>query len=165
MKKVYLDKSRENKCISVFLKDVEVVLAGTTVNVMSVKHKNEEYQKFAEVYDVHFIFEDNVPKMDFYTIPMVDIFTVDSVGGYIGSLGQVTDLEADVPICYIDAQKKSYVIASNGKEWLDNIRKWREKLTPYDSIEFYESIEDTQEKYEFIDTNELEELLPYRIVK
>ena len=163
MKKVYLDKSRENECISVFLKDVEVVLAGTKVNVMSVKHKNEEYQKFAEVYDVHFIFEDNVPEIDFYTIPMVDIFAVDSAGGYIGSLGQVTDLEADVPICYIDAQKKSYEIASNGKEWLDNIHKWKENLTPYDSIEFFESLEDAQEKYEFLDINELEELLPYSL--
>lgn len=156
MKKVYLDKSKENKCISVFLKDVEVVLAGTTVNGMSVKHKNEEYKKFAEVYDIHFIFEDNVPEIDFYTIPMVDIFAVDSAGGYIGSIGQVTDLEADVPICYIDAQKKFYVIASNGKEWLDNVYRWKEKLTPYDNIEFFESFEKAQEKYEFLDINKLE---------
>lgn len=124
MKKVYLDKSKKNMCISVFLKDVEVVLAGTKVSAMSVKHKNNEYKKFAEVYDIHFIFEDNVPKIDFYTIPKVDIFAIDSAGGYIGSFGQVTDLEADVPICYIDAEKKCYLIASNGKEWLEKSKKW-----------------------------------------
>lgn len=159
MKIVYLDKSKENMCISVFLKDVEVVLAGTTVSIMSVKHKNKEYQKFAEVYDINFIFEDNVPKIDFYTIPMVDIFAVDSAGGYIGSVGQVTDLEADMPICYIDAEKKCYMIASNGKEWLDNVYQWKENLTPYDNIEFLESFEMAEKKYDFLDRIKLEQEL------
>ena len=159
MKKVYLDKSKKNMCISVFLKDVEVVLAGTKVSAMSVKHKNNEYKKFAEVYDIHFIFEDNVPKIDFYTIPMVDIFAIDSAGGYIGSFGQVTDLEADVPICYIDAEKKCYLIASNGKEWLENVYQWKENMTPCDNIEFFESFEIAEKKYDFLDRIKLEQEL------
>ena len=102
MKKVYLDTTQSNICIGVFANGAEVVLAGTTVNAMAVKYKNGEYQRFAEEYDIHFIFEDNIPKIDFYAIPMVEIFAVDSSGGYIGSLGQPTDLQENIPICYID---------------------------------------------------------------
>ena len=105
MRKVYLDTTQANMCISIYVNDAEVVQAGASVNVMSVKHKNSEYQKYAEEYDIHFIFADDVPKVDFYTVPMVDIFAVDSAGGYIGSVGQSADLEADIPICYIDAEK------------------------------------------------------------
>lgn len=39
MRKVYLDTTQANRCISVFVNDAEVVLAGATVNAMSVKHK------------------------------------------------------------------------------------------------------------------------------
>ncbi len=47
MKKVYLDTTQANMCISVYFKDAEVVLAGASVNTMSVKHKNHAYQRFA----------------------------------------------------------------------------------------------------------------------
>ena len=77
MRKVYLDTTQADMCNSVYVNDAEVVLAGASVNAMSVKHKNSEYQKFAEEYDIHFIFADDVPKVDFYTVPMVDIFAVD----------------------------------------------------------------------------------------
>lgn len=134
-------------------------MAGATVNAMSVKHKNNEYQKFAEEYDIHFIFVDNVPKVDFYTVPMVDIFAVDSAGGYIGSVGQPTDLEADIPICYIDIEKRCYLIAGNGKELLNKVHQWKEQLTPYTNIEFFESFEMAKEKHEFLDRVELEQEL------
>lgn len=134
-------------------------MVGATVNAMSVKHKNNEYQKFAEEYDIHFIFVDNVPKVDFYTVPMVDIFAVDSAGGYIGSVGQPTDLEADIPICYIDIEKRCYLIAGNGKELLNKVHQWKEQLTPYTNIDFFESFEMAQEKHEFLDRVELEQEL------
>lgn len=102
---------------------------------------------------------DNVPKVDFYTVPMVDIFAVDSAGGYIGSVGQPTDLEADIPICYIDIEKRCYLIAGNGKELLNKVHQWKEQLTPYTNIEFFESFEMAQEKHEFLDRVELEQEL------
>lgn len=85
------------------------------------------------------MFEDNVPKIDFYTVPMVEIFAVDSDGGYIVSVGQSTDLQEDIPICYIDADKRCYLIAENGKEFLMNIYQWKEQLTPCTNIEFFDS--------------------------
>ena len=145
MRKVYLDTTQADMCISVYVKDAEVVPAGASVNAMSVKHKNSEYQKFAEEYDIHFIFADDVPKVDFYTVPMVDIFAVDSAGGYVGSVGQLTDLEADIPICYISADKKCYLAAANGKIWLENAGWWKQELTPLKEIEFLGSLEEAME--------------------
>ena len=148
MKKVYLDTTHANMCIGAIVSDSEVVLAGASVNAMSVKHKNSEYQRFAEEYDIHFIFKDNVPAIDFYTIPMVEVFAVDSVGGYIGSIGQHTDLEADIPICYIDSEKRCYLIAANGNDFLSNVHQWKDKLIPYTDIEFFDSFEKAQKKFE-----------------
>ena len=42
MKKVYLDTTQANMCIGVFVNDAEVVLAGTLINAMPIKHKNHE---------------------------------------------------------------------------------------------------------------------------
>lgn len=157
MRKVYLDMTQANMCISVYVKDAEVILAGTTVNAMSVKYKNSEYQRFAEEYDIHFIFEEDIPRIDFYTVPMVEIFAVDSADGYIGSVGQTTDLQGDIPICYIDRNKRCYLIADNGKEFLKKADQWKENLAPYGDIEFFESFDAAREKYEFLDRTELEE--------
>ena len=114
------------------------------------RDKNEEYQRFAEEYDIHFIFEDHVPGIDFYTIPMVEIFALDNAGGYIGSVGQSVDLEQDIPICYIDKEKKCYLIATSGKEFLENVCQWKKNLVPYSEIEFLKSLEEAKEKFEFV---------------
>ena len=151
MKKIYLDITKANSCTSVFLKDAEVIFAGTTVNAMSVKHKNSEYRRFDEEYGIRFIFEDNIPTVDFYTIPMVEIFAVDNTGGFIGSVGKSTDLQEDIPTCYIDAEKNCYLIAENGEELLKKVQRWKDEMTPYNAIEFFESLEAAQEKYEFLD--------------
>lgn len=157
MRKVYLDMTQANMCIGVYVKDAEVITAGATVNAMSVKHKNNEYQRFADEYDIHFIFEDDVPSIDFYTIPMVDIFATDSAGGYIGSVGQATDLQKDIRICYIDADKICYLIAENGEEFLKKVNQWKEQLITYADIEFFESFEVARERYEFLDRSKLEQ--------
>jgi hypothetical protein len=159
MKKVYLDTTQSSMCISVYAKDAEVVLSGTTIYSMSVKEKNSEYQRFADEYDINFIFDDNVPNVDFYTIPMVDIFATDSRGGYIGSLGQVTDLQDNIPICYIDKDKKCYLIADNGNDFVTNACSWKSNLTEYTDIEIFNSLSAAQEKYEFLDRASIEQEL------
>lgn len=146
-------------CISVCVNDAEVFPAGTSVNSMSVRHKNSEYQRFSEEYGIHFIFDDKVPKVDFYTIPKVEIFAVDSEGGYIGSLGQATNLQGDIPICYIDKDKKCYLIADNGRDFVTNACNWRSKMTLYTDIEFFKSQKAAQKKYEFLDRASIEQEL------
>jgi hypothetical protein len=95
--KIYLDITQSSTYLSIYVKDTEVIPAGTTVYSMSVKEKNSEYQRFADEYGIHFIFDDNVQKIYFYKIPMVNIFATDNFGGYIGSLGHQIDLEKTFP--------------------------------------------------------------------
>lgn len=159
MKKLYIDKTENTGCFSVFVKDTEVNWAGATVYSMSIKHKNPEYQRYADEYDIHFIFDDNIPSLDFYTIPLIDIFAVDSDEGYLGSLGKGIALESNIPICYIDKNHNCFLIANNGKEFLNNIASWKTHMTPYKDVEFFTSKEKAMEKYEFIDNETIKQLL------
>ncbi len=70
----------------------------------------------------------------------------------------VNDTEV-VPICYIDAEKKCYLIAANGRDFLSNVHQWKEKLTPCTSIEIFDSFEMAQKKYEFLDRVAIEQEL------
>ncbi|MEE1061659.1 MAG: hypothetical protein UH080_07570 [Ruminococcus sp.] len=156
MKKIYLDETQSDCCTAVFVSDAEVIRAGATVYSMPVSDKNDEYKRLAEDYDVRFIFDDNPPAINFYTIPLINIFATDSNGGYIASLGQIFDIESNAPICYIDSDKKCYVIAENGKEFLKNISNWKDKKELINDIKFYYSKEEAEKENEFLDIKELE---------
>lgn len=159
MKKVYLDKTEATMCLGVIVEDAEVILAGATVSSMSVKHKSSEYQRYAEEFDIHFIFDDNLPLLDFYTIPQVDVFATDSDGGVIGSLGRAVDLESEAPICYIDHNQNCFLIANDGKKFLENARQWKTLLVPCTEVEFFNSKEEAKSKYEFLDRDAIEQSL------
>ena len=47
-KKLYLDMTEVKDCISIYIKDTEIIPAGVTIYIMSVKHKNEEYERYAK---------------------------------------------------------------------------------------------------------------------
>lgn len=159
MKKIYLDMTEATMCIGACVTDAEVIPAGAVVSSMSVKHKNSEYERYAREYDIHFIFDDKVPVVDFYTIPMVEIFATDSEGGYIGSVGQAPDLQKEIPICYIDKEHNCYLIAESGKEFLDKVSDWKLQLRPYAKIAFFASLEEAKRKYEFLDREAMEQEL------
>lgn len=159
MKKIYLDMTRATMCIGAVVADAEVIPAGAVLSSMPVKHKNDEYERYAREYDIHFIFDDEAPEVDFYTIPMVELFATDSEGGYIGSVGQATDLQKEIPICYIDKEQNCFLIADNGKEFLEKVTHWRLQLRPYADIEFYGSLEEAHQKYEFLDRAAMEQEL------
>ncbi|MBT2686308.1 hypothetical protein [Bacillus sp. ISL-37] len=151
MRKVYLDRTKLNGAINVNLTDTKVITAGTTIFPMSVYHKNEEYQKFASDYDIQFIFDDDIPQLEFYTVPYVDIMARDSKGGFIGTVGQQCDLKSDAPICYINRQLECWILSENGEDFLSNIRTWQDKLKPYDKITVYSSKAEAEMELEFID--------------
>jgi hypothetical protein len=161
VRKIYLDVTQSSMCLSVYVKEAEIILAGTSINSMSIKERdrNREYQRFADEYDIHFIFDDNVPEVDFYTIPMVDIFATDNLGGYISTLGHQTDIEENFPICYIDKNRNCYLIADNGKDFLDNVQNWKSIMKSYTDIEFFASLAEANEKYEFLDRQAIEQQL------
>lgn len=155
MRKLYLDETEAHECMSIFMKDAEIIRAGTTVYSMPVKEKNAEYEKFADEYDIYFIFDDDIPRVDFYTIPQVDIMATDSQGGFIGTIGQMTDLEGDAPICYIDHERNCYLAAENAKDFIKCAPIWKNCLKEYHGVTFYQSKSDAEKVVEFIDRNDI----------
>lgn len=156
VKKMYMDVTKENSCSSVWIKDAEIIRAGTTIYAMSVKDKHEEYERFTREYDIRFIFSDAIPTVSFYTIPQVDIFATDSNGGYFGTIGAVTDMESEALICYIDKEMRCYFVAENGKEFLRKADAWKEKLQSCDKVRIYESYEEARKENDFIDVHRAE---------
>ncbi|MGG7057194.1 hypothetical protein ACQPUZ_02750 [Clostridium tertium] len=150
MNKVYLDVTELDKCVCVVIKDKEVIKAGITVYPMSSNEKNENYQQYADNYDIHFIFDDDIPKLSFYTVPQVDIFATDSEDGLIGSVGSMTDLESDSPICYISNNKKCFFIANSLKEFLEKTDNWKNNLKPYNEVVLYDSKLEAEKELRFI---------------
>ena len=63
----------------------------------------------------------------------------------------MTYLESDYSIGYIDKNKDCFIIASCGKEFLENVSNWKENLKEYDGIKLYKSREDAQSELVFID--------------
>ena len=155
MKKLYLDATEKNKCIAIFSTQAEIVYAGTTVYSMPVKDWNEEYRRYADEYDLHFIFEDDLPTIDFYTVPQVDILAVDSNGGYIVTIGQQSDLESAAPICYIDKNRNCYLVANDGASFLKSVSSWKDYLKPYHEITFFKSKSDAEKVLDFLDGHTL----------
>ena len=74
----------------------------------------------------------------------------DSEGGYIGTFGGTTDMESDLPICYIDKDRKTYLIAADLKEFLENCKNWKSELKLCEAIEIFTSKEEANKKYTFI---------------
>lgn len=154
MKKLYMDVTERNECIVVIVEGVEIIHAGTTISSMSVKEKNSKYERYADEYDVHFIFDDAIPRIGFYTVPQVDIFATDSHGGFIGTVGQTSDLQSGAPICYIDNSLDCYLIAENARDFINGISKWRNRLKKYNGITFFSSKTEAEKAVEFLDLPE-----------
>lgn len=154
MKKLYLDMTHTNGCMSLFVKGAEIIPAGTTVYSMQVKDKNAEYQRFAEEYDIHFIFDDDVPVIDFYTVPRVDIMAADSDGGYIGTIGETSDLEGDAAICYIDSAKNVFRAAGSFKDFIDTADSWKTHLSPCGDVDIFRSKDEAEKVYEFVSSDD-----------
>ena len=74
----YVDLTKTEGCIGILPENGEtIVLTGVSVNSMplSVKQKEGElYADFANKYGIHFIFDDDIPEIDFYSIPRWEVF-------------------------------------------------------------------------------------------
>ena len=148
MNKLYLDVAKRENCpaICIGIKDT----SGSTVYHMDSNDKNETYQQYADEYDIHFIFDDDIIKLSFYTVPQVDVFATDSEDGLIGTVGSFTDLQRDLPICYINKNKECFLIANSGKEFLKVTKSWKDNLKLYNEVIFYESKLDAEKELRFI---------------
>jgi hypothetical protein len=154
MKKIYLDRLESKDAISVFIKNAEVIPAGATLYTMSVEYKNEDYQKYEDNYDLKFIFDNDIPQIDFYTVPRIDIFAQDSLGGLFGTIGEATDIDNNASICYINKNKECFSIADSLKAFLKVLESepdWRKNITPNNNVTFYKSREDAMKNLEFLE--------------
>ena len=73
MKRLFLDVTSSNYdgadgAICVIRKDAEIIQAGTTISSMPTELMDEEYQKFIDCYDIHFIFDNMALNVDFYAV-------------------------------------------------------------------------------------------------
>lgn len=156
----YLDMTQVKGCFGVIPENGEIiVLTGVSVNSMplSVKRKEgEAYDDFAQKYGIHFIFDDCIPEIDFYTVPKIEVAATDNDGGFIASVGEPFSLQDSVPLIYISAERKAYLITEDSSEFLSIASEWKEKLTPYDGITLYKSKEDARKEYPIIDLEQTE---------
>lgn len=149
MKKRYLDLTNQADCISIFVKDTQIIPAGTTLSSMPVRHKNAEYDRYARDYDIHFLFEDHLPQPNFYAVPRLDIFAHDGSGGYLCSLETAVDFQSDAKIIYVDAKRRCFLTAENGRDFLKNVTDWRKQCQPFAGIILFPGIEEAKEHFEF----------------
>ena len=130
---------------------------------VSVKKKEWElYQQFAKDNDVLFLFEDNVPIVDFYAVPRVDIAATCSNGGLIASVGESFDLHSKIPLIYISPTQECFLITEDATQFLSIASEWKTHLTPYDGVRLYPSKAAAMADFpivNIVDTPEYQQLL------
>lgn len=156
----YLDMTQAEGCFGVIPENGEtIVLTGVSVYSMplSVKRKEgEAYNDFARKYGIYFIFDDCIPEIDFYTVPKTEVAATDNDGGFIASVGEPFSLRDPVPLVYVSADRKAYLITEDSSKILSIASEWKERLTPYDGITLYKSKEDARREYPIIDFEKTE---------
>lgn len=155
MRKIYQDRTAFFGAIVVNWEDTEIISAGTTINSLSVNDRNEEYQTYAKDYDIQVIFDDDIPHLEFFTVPHVDIMAIDSKRGFVGIVYQRCDSESDAPICYINRDLECFIISENVGDFLSNIETWQDNMKPYDKITVYRSKAEAETELEFIDLSDV----------
>lgn len=135
-------------------KPIEIIFAGTIVDSTPAHERNEEYQKLEEK-GVWVIYDDNIPLIDFYTVPVIHIFAEDRHGGYWGIVKADNDTE---PIAYIDRNKDTFKAASCMEEFLfpiETIVERSKNLKPMPGIAFFHSVQEAKEHYKFLEIKDL----------
>ena len=157
----YMDMTNADGCFGVIPENGEtIVFVGVSINSIPLSVKRREgdaYADFARKYGIHFIFDDDIPAVDFYTIPRVDIAAVDNEGGFIGSIGEPFTLSHAVPLVYISKGRRCYMITEDSTKLLSMASEWKERMVPYDGINIYDSKDAAREDYEIIDFEKTEE--------
>lgn len=156
----YLDMTKAEGCFGVIPENGEtIIFTGVSVNSMPLSVKRKEgkaYDDFAWKYGIHFIFDDCIPEIDFYTVPKIEVAATDNDGGFIASVGEPFSLRDPVPLIYISAERNAYLITEDSSEFLSIAAEWKVRLTPYDGITLYKSKEDAKIDYPIIDFEKTE---------
>lgn len=157
----YLDLTNTEGCIGFIPENGETVICtGVSFHSMPLSVKKKEgkaYAAFARDYGISFLFDDDIPAIDFYSVPRVDIAAVDRDGGFIASVGEPFSLHHRVPLIYISKERKAYLITSDSTDFLPLAAHWKDHLQPYDGVALYASREDARTHYKIEDAAALPE--------
>lgn len=157
----YIDMTKADGCFGVIPENGEtIVFTGVSINSMplSVKRKEGEvYADFAKKYGVRFIFEDDIPDIDFYSVPRLDIGAKDDVGGFIASVTEPFSLSDPISLVYISPDRQCYLITQDATEFLSIVSEWKSRLVPFDGVALYTSKEKAKQEYEIIDFEKTKE--------
>lgn len=146
----YLDMTDPaNSCMSIVLEGVKIIQAGTTIYAMPVSEKNLEYDEIAEKGDIHFIFDDNVPKVNFYAVPRVDVFATVSDGGYLATYGEITDIESHSRILYISKDGEVRIAAPHLRKLISQKKSWKNNMQKTKMVKLYASKEEAMQTLPF----------------
>ena len=117
---------------------------------MSTGEKNAECQRYADIYDWRFIFDDDIPQISFYTVPQVDIFAKDSFEKLFGTVGQTTDIHDTASTCYINSSQECFSVADSLKALASGCG-WKSTMLPNHDITFLKSKANAECSFEFVD--------------
>ncbi|MCQ4795246.1 hypothetical protein NE604_06280 [Anaerofustis stercorihominis] len=158
MNKLYVDMTGINGGFGIAADDdTEVLMSGVIIESMPKEERDEnkkEYIRYKDKYDIHFIFDDDIPSIDFFTIPEFYLIAADSDGGYIGGIGLDFELWSRNPIYYISKELKCYLINKSSKRFMKSPKDWKSSLTPYDKITIYKSKAEAEKYVDFLDIND-----------
>ena len=157
----YLDMTQAEGCFGLIPENGEIiVLTGVSVYSMPLSVKRDEgevYDDFGRKYGIHFIFDDCVPEIDFYTVPKIEVGATDNDGGFIASVGEPFSLHNSVPLIYISADRKCYLLTKDATEFLSIVSDWKDRLTPCNEVTLYPSKDDARKDYKIIDFEKTEQ--------
>lgn len=157
----YLDMTQAKGCFGLIPENGEIiVLTGVSVYSMPLSVKRDEgevYNDFGRKYGIHFIFDDDIPEIDFYSVPRLDIGARDNDGGFIASVSEPFSLRDSVPLIYISADRKCYLLTKDATEFLTIVSDWKNRLTPFNEVTLYPSKDDARKDYEIIDLEKTEQ--------
>ena len=151
---IYYDSEEFEKglCSDAFvMKNMKPIPAGTSIFSMPHTEKNRKWKSFADKYDIHFIFENDIPEVDFYSVPQFHIMATDSNGGLIGIIGGKDSLNTHLPIGYITHDRDCFLIASSGYSFLENIDCWKQLRKPYEALKLFDSKDMAKKEVTFLD--------------
>ena len=144
MKTVYFDQTSVDGCMAVFSSTAKVVPAGTAINAMPVKYRDETYMQLEEKLDIRFIFKDTVPDVPFYAVPYVEVVAFDHFGGFLA-------VQDEGPLLYIDREWNCFYVAPEVRSLLTLESNWREAMVPYPGLRLFSSREAAMVELEFIE--------------
>ena len=159
VKTVYWDMSEllpNSGIFGISSSEVNVVPAGTTLNVMSARERERmpQYGEIEERYGIFFFFRDrDVPELPFFAVPHLTLFARDGQGGWFGQSNQ-----GEEEVYYITPEGEPFRVSSSMKEFARRLlagEDWRELWEPAQELALYPSKEAAAQAVELVPLSEL----------